>query len=225
MAEPDEKEKEGLWWFANTDGSARVLHGQIEVQVGSPDPYLIQLYCERFGRWAETRVVPRLTNSFTKEKWYFNVLLPEFHQYLLSEEPLSISWESIAILINTEGSIVISPKRGKARTVVIITNTRRKWLLAVMKWLLHQGVSSRLRKRRLCIERRNSVEKLLRQVIHDLIFWKRLLAKLALTVNGEPWEYVETLVKQVKAIKQLIFKASKREIRRRIAESPPPPKF
>ena len=238
LKEPTREEKAILWWLAHTDAHVRKLRRQIEVSLKTPDPYLVRLYEDEFGKWAETKVTPCLVNAYSREKWAFNVLLPlEYHDYLLDKDPISINWRTIAMLVNTEGTISVTKDREKARAYIVIGSTEKQLLKRIQEWLRAFGVVSRLRKHKakkrvqnkqmwyLWIERRSSIELLLRNIQSDLIWWKQLLARFALSTlhNDLDWKIAKEIRDSIKNMVRLIFKVSKEQIRKRLAESPPRP--
>ena len=232
--EPGERDKEVLWILARTDGHVRRMRRQVHLSIRTPDWWLMNHYREVLSYWAEPTIRARIfPKSFTKEKWEINVLLPlPYHEYLLSRAPPPISWRGVAELVNTEGSICISKHRERTRVAIIMSNTDRRLLERVQRFLDKNGVHSSIRRRKtrkkrgkrrelydLWIERNEAVVKVLREVQGSLIYWKRLFAAAALQLIGQPWKYASPIIGTIKAIRAETFKRSKEEIRL-LAESP-----
>jgi len=80
------KEVARMWTLTHTDRNATAVGRQVCVQVGTPDPWLINLFARVFGRHADIEVRPTIGVD-GRPKWHAWCLLPvEGYLCLLGHE-------------------------------------------------------------------------------------------------------------------------------------------
>ncbi len=244
------KEMAKMWFFAHSDGCAIAMGRQVYVQVRTPDPWLIHLFTELFGRHVDIKVKP-VIDFDGGSNWHAWCYLPiEGYSWILSDEPPSIMtgeglWEALAVLIDTEGTITIRrEKRGKATEVTLVIPSENLRLLQRIKHELRSnGIKAKLGRIketgqetkvgrlnsdcwRLAIYAKPSLIRVLEEVADRLTLpWKHMLAKLSLRVLREQlaWSEVEDLVSEVRRFRRRTLDVSKRYILEQLAENPPRP--
>jgi len=114
-------EKLRMWYFAHTDGSVIRNYQQVEVKLGTPDPYLALLFKEVFGKYGYVGVAPRRNKKgYAWELWVYLPL--KSYKWLLEKHiPAPIDNDTklhnaLSITIDAEGSICARNHEGRTTT-------------------------------------------------------------------------------------------------------------
>ncbi|MEM2211960.1 MAG: hypothetical protein QXT49_01970 [Candidatus Nezhaarchaeales archaeon] len=230
----DGVEKLRMWFLAHTDGSVSQQWRQVQVTLCTPDPYLVILFKEAFGKYGYVGVAPRRNKEgYVWELW----ILPPLRSYswLLERHiPTPIDsdvkfYNAFSIATEAEGSVSAWNRGGRTTEFKVTVPNEKVYVVEPLYDALKQrGYRVHLYTtpkgtikhypynndyHRITVYAKTDIKRLLENV--ELVLpHKRITARLikhALREPSEPvyWSTIEAVYSEIEAVHEEMLKESK----------------
>ncbi|MEM2532571.1 MAG: hypothetical protein QXK12_00845 [Candidatus Nezhaarchaeales archaeon] len=236
----DDAEKLRLWYFAHTDGSVIQNGQQVQVILGTPDPYLALLFKEVFGKYGYVGVTP-YRDSKGYHAWMLWSYLPLRSYWWLLERrtPTLIDsdvklYNALSITIDAEGSVCARSREGRTTEFKVVLYNEKVYVVKPLYEALKQygyrvklnvtakGTTTNYGRTsndcyHISIRAKAHVKRLLSNVELTLPHkrLKALLIKRVLKETSEPvyWSTIEPFYSEVEAVHEELLMESKRVLK------------